>query len=175
MVAILATVALVAGGVGIGWPAMLGAVAAISVAVAVTAFSWVEDPQRRWRVVGQAALWSAVGATMLLGLPRLMGPWSLLVLAVLGALCPLLLEWLAGRLPGPRPVRTAVQVQRLPARELERRWHRTGRELREGGDAAAALVLVQERALLLDEIERRDPQGFEALLVRAGWREPQDR
>ena len=37
------------------------------------------------------------------------------------------------------------------------------------------LGIVQERQQLLDEIERRDPDGFALWLVSSGWRQPQER
>jgi hypothetical protein len=60
-------------------------------------------------------------------------------------------------------------------RDLARRWCVTTHAVRSRpASMQALLTLVEERALLLDELERRDPKAFGALLVRAGWREPQE-
>jgi hypothetical protein len=175
-VAALAALALVVGGTTIGWIAVLGTAAGMAVTGAVVSFAWVQEPQRRWRAMGDLALWFGVGAVLMLGLPAAFGPWALFVLIAIGAGCPPLLDLMLRELRQRRPVESTGTVHRLEAGDLERRWVRTSRELRERrGDLDAVLALVQERERLLDEIERRDPAGFDAVLVRAGWREPQDR
>jgi hypothetical protein len=175
IVAALAALALVVGGSTIGWVAVLGTAVGMAVTGAVVSFAWVEDPKRRWRTMGDLALWFGVGAVLMLGLPAAFGPWALFVLIAIGAGCPPLLELMLRELRQRRPVESPGTVHRLEAGDLERRWVRTSRELRERrGEVDAVLALVQERERLLDEIERRDPAGFDAVLVRAGWREPQD-
>jgi hypothetical protein len=175
IVATLAVLALVVGGASIGWIAVIGTAAGMAVTGAVVSFAWVEDPKRRWRSMGDLALWFGVGAVLMLGLPTAFGPWALFVLLAIGAGCPPLLDLMIRELRQRRPVDSGGTVHRLDGGDLERRWVRTSRELRERrGDVDATLALVQERERLLDEIERRDPAGFDAVLVRAGWREPQD-
>lgn len=174
--ACLTVVALAAGGASTGWPSMLAAVAAITVLGAASGLAWVEETEVRWRLVGRLALWFGVGAVLFLGLPAVMGAWTLLVVAGLGGLCPAFLEWAIDRRRPSRPVTTVDRLQQLPARDLERRWLRTTQEMTvHRRDPAAVLALVQERSQLLDEIERRDPVGFDRMLVRTGWRERQDR
>lgn len=174
-VAVLAALALVVGGSGIGWVAVLGTAAGMAVTGAVVSFAWVQDPKLRWRAMADLALWFGVGAVLLLGLPAVLGPWALFVLLAIGGLCPPLLDLTLRELRERRPAQAPGTVERLGEGDLERRWVRTSRELRERrGDTDAVLALVQERERLLDEIERRDPAGFDAVLVRAGWREPQD-
>lgn len=67
------------------------------------------------------------------------------------------------------------RIADLSDRDLAELWLSTGRQVRNPSTAAGAvLALVEERVLLLDELERRDPAGFQAQLVRAGWRDPHD-
>ena len=175
-VMVLTTVALTAGAADLGWPSMLGAVGAITVLGAASGLAWVEDADRRWRLVGRLALWFGVGAVLFLGLPAVLGVWTLLVVAGLAGLCPQLLGWVAAQRRPSRPARTSEQTRQQSSRDLERRWLRTTQELRlRRPEPADVLALVQERERLLDEIERRDPAGFDALLVRTGWRERQER
>ncbi|HEU5036612.1 MAG TPA: hypothetical protein VFT70_06400 [Nocardioides sp.] len=177
-VVVLAALALVVGGSSIGWVAVLGTAAGMAVTGAIVGFAWVEEREQRWRSMGALAVWFGVGAVLMLGLPSLLGPWALFVLLVVGGLCPPLVELLARELRQRRPATSPDTVQRLGTGDLERRWVRTSRQLRElrerRGEVDAVLSLVQERERLLDEIERRDPEAFDAVLVRAGWREPQD-
>ncbi len=59
--------------------------------------------------------------------------------------------------------------------DLVRMWRRTSDELRaEASSSEEVLRLVRERALLLDELEERDPGLVRSLLVRGGWQEPRD-
>ncbi|GAB6987685.1 hypothetical protein [Nocardioides pyridinolyticus] len=175
-VVVLTIVAVTAGAADLGWPSMLAAVGAITVLGAASGLAWVEATDHRWRLVGLLALWFGVGATLFLGLPAVVGVWTLLVVAMLGGLCPRLLGWVVEKWLSFRPVNTRRQLRRLSTRDLERRWLRTTQEVtRRRSDSAAVLVLVHERVRLLDELERRDPLGFDAMLVRTGWRERQDR
>jgi hypothetical protein len=176
----LTAVSLVVGGVSIGWIALLGTTAGMAVTGAVVSFAWVEDPTRRWRVMADLALWFAAGAVLVLGLPSLLGPWALFVLVAIGASCPplvdLVLRALRERRTAEPDVASVSAIADLDAAALERLWVRTTRQVRERrGDVAAVLALVERRQRLLDEIERRDPAAFDAVLVRAGWREAQDR
>ncbi|GAA1148350.1 hypothetical protein GCM10009606_28820 [Nocardioides aquiterrae] len=176
VVVALAALALVVGGISIGWIAVLGTAAGMAVTGAVVSFAWVQEPRRRWRAMSDLALWFGIGAVLMLGLPVAFGPWALFLLIAIGVTCPPLLDLAVRELRQRRPVASTGTVHRLEAGDLERRWVRTSRELRDRrGDVQAVLALVQERERLLDEIERRDPAAFDAVLVRAGWREPQDR
>ena len=175
-VLVLGVVALAAGGADLGWASMLGAAGAITVLGAASGLAWVEDPGLRWRLVGRLSLWFGGGAVLFLGLPAVIGGWTLLVVVALGALCPELLSWAADHRHASSPVSTPDRLHQLAARDLERRWLRTTQELRaRRADPATVLGLVEERERLLDEIERRDPAGFDAMLVRTGWRERQER
>lgn len=174
--AVLLTAALAAAGLSIGWYAVLATVAGMSAVGAVTGFALVEDPRGRPRAIAVLAFWCGAGGVFIVGLPPLFGPWSLLVLVAVGGLCPAAVLATTRDRRYRRPVRTIDQLQRLSESDMERRWLRTSQDLRDRrSDTPAVLALVEERSILLDELERRDPQGFAALLVRAGWRDPQDR
>lgn len=166
-VLVLAVVAAVLGGVGrLGVWSMLGVVAAFAGVGVLFGLSWGDDG-RCWWLARRCARWFAVGGVLLLCLPTSLGSWALLVLPLLGGSAPPLVEYAVARLGGGR----SPEPGRLSDRDLERRWLRTSDQLADRGTpAAAALRLVQERELLLDELERRDPAGFAARLVRAGWR-----
>ncbi|GAB6987758.1 hypothetical protein [Nocardioides pyridinolyticus] len=171
-----ALAAFAAGVTGLGWSVMLVVPASLAVLGACGGFTWVEGSGRRRAAMVRAASWTGFGTVLWLGLPLLMGAWMLLVVVFLAASAPPLVGWLAARWRWCHPARTSRQLARLPVCNLEHRWRRTGRELASRhADPVAVLVLVQERAQLLDEIEKRDPVGFHNSLVRAGWREPQDR
>ncbi|GAB6987929.1 hypothetical protein [Nocardioides pyridinolyticus] len=165
-----------AGGVAsLGWFVMLVVPATLAVLGACGGFTWVEESPRRRAVMARAASGAGIGAVLWLGLPFLIGAWMLLAVASLAASAPPLVGRLAGCWRRSHPARTSRQLGRLPIPELEQWWRRSGRELASRrADPVVVLALVQERALLLDEIERRDPVGFHNSLVRAGWREPQD-
>ena len=180
-VTIVAVAAVIAGGTGVGWFAILLAIAAIAAGGAAIAYAWVEEPgQRRRRAVVELSLWFGVGAAMVLGLPELFELWWPLVPAGLAVTSPRALGWAVGWAIDARrrscPPVDSEQAPGLTGHDLEARWSRTTRELHaRAGQPAAVLALVQEREALLDEIERRDPVGFEAFLVRAGWRQQQRR
>lgn len=75
-----------------------------------------------------------------------------------------------------RPVKPTDRPEQLSDRDLVRRWRLSYDELRRHScPSATVLRLVQERSLLLDEVERRDPAGFERWLERVAAREAQDR
>lgn len=169
-VVLAAVLALLVGGVRLGWLVVLGTSATLAGLGALAGLAWIEE-ERRARVTVHTAVWSGAATVLLLGLPSLLGGWALLVLAVLGAGCPpavaAVLRWRRTRRPVP-----VVDVRDRPAEpDLERRWRLTSQELRRPGlTPAVALRLVAERQWILDELERRDPEQFAQSLVRAGWR-----
>lgn len=176
VVAVVTIAALLAGGADTGWPILIAAVAVVAVGGATIGYAGVEDRPRRRRAMSQLALWFGIGAVMVLGLPLLIGSWGLLAIVLLAVLCPPSIAWLLDRrhLVGPPPP-LEHDVGTMSVSDLQLRWSRTGQELRvRRADPHAALALVKERALLLDEIERRDPVAFRALLERAGWQARHD-
>lgn len=150
---------------------------------------WGSEQTGRREVVRWAA-WAAAAGVLVVFLPPLLGPWSLVVLALVLWTVPALLarlpramravrhvaESAAERTPAPEPVGAVVpdpepdpeDLAQLSDRDLERRWHVTSARLRHPGTTPqAGLDLVSERVHLLDEIERRNPEHFAAILDRA--------
>ena len=175
VVAALAVAAFVAGGSSLGWPAMVCAVAVFAIGGSACGFAWAEESMRRVRSIVAVSVSFGIAATLILGLPELLGPWSMLAVVGVIATCPVLVDWVVLRRQRERQVESAEQAGERSVRELEQQWLRTGWALRNraaGPDGLAAIV--EERAILLDELERRDPRAFELILIRAGWREVQD-
>lgn len=173
LVVLVGAVSVFAAGTVTGWVTTIVTTSAFALLGAMFGFSWVEDPRRRRRAVTRGAVWFAIGTVLVLGLPVVLGAWSILVLLLLAVGSPDLLGLAARALRSVSPGPAAEPPQRLSDRDLERRWKRTtdqvqGRSL----SPAARLRLVEERSMLLDELERRDPRQFERWLVRAGWHEP---
>ena len=168
---VLATLlALYAGGPEVGWDALILACAMTALTGATFALAWAE-PRRLRRTVCAAAFWSTLGAVLAVGLPQVFGAWALVPLLGLGATAPPVVRRARDLRRRTWGVWPTDHPERLADRDLQERWRRTGQELRSPTTRpTAALRLVQERELLLDEIERRDPAGFAATLVRAGWR-----
>lgn len=174
-VAMLAVAGLVSAATDLGWLPVLLVAATMAATGAMWGLAWIGDPRRRAQVVRGLALWFGAGTVFILGLPTLLGPWSVGALAVLPALCPYLVETVLHRIRPDRQPIAADRVCELQPRDLAKRWISTGRQVRDRStEPSVVLALVEERSLLLDELERRDPVGFEAMLVRAGWHEPQD-
>lgn len=72
-------------------------------------------------------------------------------------------------LRAPEPEPATVDERSLTERELVRRWVRTSAQLRHPGTTPeAALRLVEARVRIIDELKRRDPQGYAAHLPRIG-------
>jgi hypothetical protein len=119
--------------------------------------------------------WFAVAAVLVVGLPSLLDVWALLVLVAVGAGTPVLVEAALTSVRSSRPVRPVDHAECLSDRDLVRRWRTSQDEIRRRGcPPATVLHLVQERAQLLDEMQRRDPAGFEVWIRRAVAHEPQE-
>ncbi|GAA4381848.1 hypothetical protein [Nocardioides caricicola] len=173
---VLALVAFIASGASASWLATIVSVGVVAAAGAVAGYAWIEDPPRRRRMVRELTAWFGAGAALMLGLPVLLGPSWLAVPALLGVTCPAGVAWVLGKYRAGRRLGDWEQAARLSGGDLESCWLRTTRQLRaHASEPEAVLALVQERAVLLDEIERRDPAAYDALLVRAGWPQRQDR
>ena len=176
-VAVLAgTVAVVAAVPVTGW----GAVVAITVAIGVLGFmfglAWSADERHWWRPAWQGAAYFALGGVLIIGLPPAIGAWSILALALIGGSTPLAVDHLVRAWRTWRPVEPTEHPQHLSDRDLARRWRSSYDEMgRRDCPATTVLQLVQERSILLDEIERRDPLGFPRWVERVAPRETQDR
>jgi hypothetical protein len=178
IVSVVAAASLVAGVATIGWVAVAAATASSAVLGVVFGLAWVSDPRIRRRAVIRTGSWFGLAGVLIVGLPDLVGPWSVLILAMVGGLAPELVaigaRSLRARL-SPLPAVRADELAGLSVRDLQRRWRRTTDDLHRAGMRPAAVVdLVEQRAALLDELERRDPQRF-PWPGAANRREPQDR
>lgn len=175
-VVVLAAGSFAMAGAALGWTTTIATTAAFILLGAMFGFSWVEDPRRRAPAMGRGAMWFGIVTVLVLGLPAVLGAWSMLLLLTLGAGTPELIEYAlrAYRKASPAPV--AEHPEGISSRDLARRWRCTSDQLLDRSTSPVqALALVEERARLLDEMERRDPAGFDQWLVRSGWREPEHR
>ena len=135
-----------------------------------------DDPARRWRVGRAWARRGIVAAVVLIGLPHLIGPWSLLVLVAMGTLSPAVVRAAARHSSRRRDATVGDAVRGLSDDALARRWRGSSVAVRSSWRTPAeVLALVLERQRLLDELELRDPEGFTRWLVAAGWRESPSR
>ncbi|MBZ5736965.1 hypothetical protein [Nocardioides mangrovi] len=160
-----------AGIIEVGPSSVIAAGLLVAMMGATLGLAWTET-DHRWRLVAQWGLWAGVGGVLLVGLPLVLGPWSLPALVALAGGCPPVVERSLVLYRDRHPVGGPAQhLERVDDRALERRWHQTSQQLQHPSTTPTeTLRLVQERARLLDEIERRDPAEFAAALVRAGWR-----
>ncbi|WP_395659612.1 hypothetical protein [Nocardioides sp.] len=173
---------------GAGWRALAVTAACSAVLGGMVGVVWAEEAGRR--MVLRCSAWAVVGGLLVVGLPALLGAWSLVVLTVVVLTAPPLVaavrdllhargeRWEpsepAGRSgplgssdPEAEATTSPTAVSLMTDRELERRWHLTSARLRHPGTPPeAAMVLVAERVHLLDEIERRNPEHFAAILDR---------
>lgn len=69
--------------------------------------------------------------------------------------------------PDPRGLDFREHLAALPATALARAWADTERDLRTTHSTRRWLVLAEARGLILDEVERRDPEAFAAWLATA--------
>ena len=130
--------------------------------------------------VGRTALLAGVGGTLLvpfaagIGFLGMVGGMVLLALAAMAGGAAL--GWI-GRRPGKHdgpaageadPARLRERVRDLPTRALLTQWRWSGAQLRSGTDPERRMALVRLRALVLDELSRRDPAGIERWLEDGG-------
>lgn len=175
-VVVLAAGSFAMAGAALGWTTTIATTAAFILLGAMFGFSWVEDSRRRVPAMGRGALWFGIVTVLVLGLPAVLGAWSMLILLGLGVGTPELIEYALRAYRKASPVPVAEHPEEISTRDLARRWRCTSDQLLDRATTSAqALALVEERARLLDEMQRRDPAGFEQWLVRTGWREPEHR
>lgn len=170
-VTLTALLALGPGVATVGWMAMLAASGMLALVGALLGLAWVtrEDP---WRPVRAGAIGFGLYGLLLLGLPAAIGGWTLIVIALLVVTSPAIMLRAMRVYRRRRPMPTTVHPERLSDHELASRWRRTSDELRLPAAAPAAVLrVVQEREVLLAEMERRNPELFAHMLVRAGWRD----
>jgi hypothetical protein len=174
----LAGVSFVVGGLHAGWVTVAVATAGMAGLGALVGLSWVEDLRRERDLVLRPAAWLGLVGVVFVGLPFLLGDFTLLVVLLAIASIPQVVR--AG-LHSLRTLRQGGRTRAADPREdlseldLLRMWRRTSDELRTAASSSEEVLrLVRERALLLDELEERDPGLVRSLLVRGGWQEPRD-
>jgi hypothetical protein len=172
VVTLLVTTCLVAGVLGIGWWAMFGSVAAMACLGVAVGIGWTMEPCGRLRPLVLGAGIGAGLGVLVVGLSTLVGPWTLLVLLLVGLSWPAAVEKTLSLLADRRGPERGADDAPGPGDDLEDHWWWTSRQLRDPGlSSAARLRLVQERALLLDQLEHRDPEHFALWLDRVGRRQ----
>ena len=151
-------------------------------------FPFAEHPWRRPRRWVELALVGGVAALALEGLAAWLGWWTLVVIVLLAGTAPwttagvarlrargapdmspfeAMLEAVADGAddgaPDPEQVDASLRV--LDVEQLCLRWVRSLARLRAASSAEAALSVARERAALLRELTRRDPEGVTAWLA----------
>lgn len=137
------------------------------------------------RYVLAACIWTTVGVIAFAGFAAFIGAVALLGALLLTATCPPAVRVLAVRVPwaatppqhsepaveGLRPApapqhapEPAQNLQELDSSELCWRWRTSFTALQHTATPAGRLSLIETRAALLDEMARRNPQGFRCWL-----------
>jgi len=163
----------------VGWTVespwlLLAEVAMLGTMGAAFGITWEDDPARRRGAAVTWAIRAVLLALLLTGLPPVMGAWSLLVVVGLVLLAPELVLVLARQV---RKRREAAPVEHptLGEDDLARRWRSTTIAVQSTWRTPAeVLIVVQERQRLLDEIDRRDPEGFSRWLTGGAAHDAQD-
>ena len=167
---ITSAVAFIASGFDVGWPALAATAIAVSMLGSLMGLIWSGGGPSRWRNAILYGLQFGLSGVLLVGLPALIGSWSFLVVLLFWSTSPPLAAFVVRRIRQRLPSDSGDRARHMSDRDLVRRWRRTAAELRHPSTSPAmAVKLVQERALLLDEVERRDTDSFADSLVRAGW------
>lgn len=130
--------------------------------------AFVEDRSDRWLWVRRAALWSGTAAVAADALVAMWGEVGLLVGVGFVVTSPTLLVLARQQLLRHTSRRTSGPAESLSTRDLLRRWEWTTTEvLRPTTPASRRVLLAEERRLLLDELQARDPSHFDAWLHSA--------
>ena len=154
------------------WLLLLEAATVATVGAAFGA-TWEEDPDRRWATGWRWARRGLVLSVLLTGLPPVMGAWALLVIVSVSVTHPALVQALVRRLNRRRRTCVGDRLEELSDEQLSRQWRASTLAVRSSWRTPGeVLELVQERVRLLDELERRDPEGFSQWL--AGGRQAQE-
>ena len=178
--AVLATlvvaVAAMAGWVSIGWGPVLATTVCVAVLGGAFGVAWVEEPEARRPAAIRGAGYGAGGALIVSGLPAVIGGWAILVLVLLAASAPAVVDALLNELGKRREAQEADDLGRLSDRDLSRLWRTTYDAVScSSSSAQQRLRVAQQRARLLDELERRDPRRFHAWLAASAHTRPSSR
>jgi hypothetical protein len=152
------------------WPALalLGAFACAAMVGGSLAEAVRQRGRTRLRVLLDAGL-AGIAAIAAAGLLGLFGTWGILGIAFLAVTCPPL--WVAAlgrRKRSPTPVPTPqvpTEPRLLDDHALCGAWRKSFTMLEHPTSPARHLWVVQQRQLLLDELERRNPTGLSAWLA----------
>lgn len=135
---------------------------------AALAYAIVEERPDRWTWVRRALLWCALGAVATDALAVAWGNAGVAVGIGLLAVSPPVVSLARAGFVHWSSRRTSGPPEALTLRDLHRRWEWTTAEvLRPTTSVARRLTLVEERRRLLDELQLRDPVGFDAWLQTA--------
>jgi hypothetical protein len=123
----------------------------------------------------RGALWGGVLGAASAGWGSLLGWSGGLVVMTAVLTYPDLVEVAVRAWHRRRPATSDV-LHGVSDAELCRRWQETTPRLRRSGSRSSladVVVVVEERARILDEVEARDPAGFDAWISsQAGWSPP---
>lgn len=169
----------VAGWITLGAPSMLASALVLTALGATLGLAWSEGPGKARTVLGVTG-WSLVAGVLLVGSPSLIGGWSLLLMIGLAATSPPAVTAMSRGLREWRLREAGSDPTRLSDGDLLRRWRATYDDLNRPDLTPAELLgVVQQRASLLDELERRDPDRLTRLIVhdarvapRTTWSSP---
>jgi hypothetical protein len=153
-----------------GWTTMIVGPVFVGAMGGVLYLTWDAEAPRLLTAFVSWVLLPMGAASVIFGLPAVLGPWAILTAPVLAVVSPEVVDrvrqWL--RRLGPVPVQD--RLSSWTDGELELRWRVSAAQLRHPGTTLDRKVaLAEERSRLLDEVERRDPEGFQARLAQAGW------
>ncbi|GAA4743614.1 hypothetical protein GCM10023328_26560 [Modestobacter marinus] len=161
------------GGVSLGLPGVIAVGLAAGVAACLGAGVARDAAPRDPRQAALDAAWRSAVVTVavllvLSGCVVVAGGTLTLLLAAIGGLA-LLVRWAVRRVRADRRATPAVVlplatdggwVQELSVPALGREWVRTSAALAQTREPVARQQLVRRRQEALDELERRDPEGF---------------
>ncbi|GAA1929614.1 hypothetical protein [Nocardioides marmoribigeumensis] len=122
----------------------------------------------------QGLLWGGVGGAAAAGWVPLLHWWGVLLVLTAVLTQPDLVSGVRGM--ARRRLAPPVPPERMPDAELRHRWQETTSRVRRTTtvsspvDVARMVELLEERARILDEVESRDPAGFDRWINdEAGW------
>jgi hypothetical protein len=135
---------------------------------AFVAYALSEEQVDRRAWVRRSALWCGLSATAADALATTWGRTGTLVGVALLATTPAAISFASTHFISWSSRGTSGPPEAMSVRDLHRRWDCTTVEvLRPTTTVPRRLVLVEERRRLLDELQLRDPAGFDAWLGTA--------